>query len=249
MSNNLFQLMPMQDVSFILQYWQILAAILIGAIIEILLREFIINEFISPSLRYKINYIKNKIKKRLGNTSIQLSYSSSSTDIEQYGVGEEKIHELVEFLRKHNIDVNGQRDLYISNFPFSRIVFTGTIEFNNTSTTKGQILKSFLITLNGDVKFNSMNDDIPAIIQAMSNLKEYVSVTLGIPVQYSDNMSCKLTKLIIELSEAMKDLDITFVNFSGEIDGSMYKDKVVFHHPIDPSIIVSQLRKLVVLYT
>ncbi len=107
MSNNLFQLMPMQDVSFILQYWQILAAILIGAIIEILLREFIINEFISPSLRYKINYIKNKIKKRLGNTSIQLSYSSSSTDIEQYGVGEEKIHELVEFLRKHNIDVNG----------------------------------------------------------------------------------------------------------------------------------------------
>ena len=93
-----------------------------------------------------------------------------------------------------------------------------------------------------------MNDDIPAIIQAMSNLKEYVSVTLGIPVQYSDNMSCKLTKLIIELSEAMKDLDITFVNFSGEIDGSMNKDKVVFHHPIDPSIIVPQLRKLVVLY-
>jgi hypothetical protein len=109
----------------IVQYWQIFLGIVIEATIELFFKEFIYEEIISPSLRYKAKYFKNKIKKHIGNTSIQLSYSSSTNSIESYKISKEKIHYIAEFLKRYNINVIEQGDLLINNFPFGRTAFSG----------------------------------------------------------------------------------------------------------------------------
>jgi hypothetical protein len=57
-----------------------------------------------------------------------------------------------------------------------------------------------------------------------------------------------LNKLMLELSEAMKDLNIEFIKFGGKADVSISKDKVTYREPLTPSVILPNLRRLVTLY-
>lgn len=221
--------------------------ILVGTILDVLFREFLYNEFISPSFRHQIKVIKNKIKKKLHNTSFDLSYTSTTVGLDAKNISNEKIHEITKYLQQRRISVSEVGDIVITEYKVDNIIYAGKIEF---SISRGTIdtLQGFDITLTTEVRYNSMDDDITTLIQSVNKLKEYVALALNTPIEYKDTMFCNLKKLMLELSEAMKDLDIEFIKFGGRADVSVTKDKIVFREPIIPSIIFPNLRKLVTLY-
>lgn len=234
--------------SWFVQYWQIPAAIAAGAVAELLFREFIYEEWISPSLKYKLRYWKNHIKKRMHNTNIELSYSSRTADLSDQRVSMDKVKTITDALRQHHIPARGNMDIMIDSYQAGKMSLSGAIEFSTYSSAKGELIRDFTITLTAQVRYNSMNDEIPALIQHVSKIKEYVGMATEMPLTYSDNMSCRLAKLVMEMSHALKDMKVQYVKIGGDVELSMNKERVVFHSPSDASLVVPELRKLVVLY-
>lgn len=159
-----------QMVAWIIQNaYALFIGALITAIAEILFKVFIWDDYISPSFRFRLNYYKNKLKKWVQNSTTELSYSSRSVDIESLAIKIEKITDIVNQLRVNKIPALGSLDITIENYETGKMSMSGSIKFSTiTHESKGEILKDFTITLTTQLRYQSMNDEIPAHINTQT---------------------------------------------------------------------------------
>ena len=164
--------MGLEDVGIwiIQNVWTLAVGAIVGAVLEILFKAFIWDEYVAPSFRYQIKLLKNKIKKRLHNTTVDLSYSSRTMNLEAHRISKENIRTIADVLRAHNIMISERSDILIESYNFRKMKLSGNIELATISTSRGEILQDLGITINAQIRYNSMNDEIPAIIDIYKNI-------------------------------------------------------------------------------
>ncbi|MCW4049286.1 MAG: hypothetical protein NWE89_06060 [Candidatus Bathyarchaeota archaeon] len=218
--------------------------LIIGTFLGVIFGEFFVKPALGPVISNRVTFIRKYFWKLVKPPNIPITQISSSKKLESEISLESASELLINKLNERGIEAKFEgNNINFSNYRYGKTSSSGFIRFHYKTNEK---IESIEVDLTNMCAFQSLASEVIGLTNATNNMKELITLTLDLPIDFSDYLECNLNKLI-ELSGVFGNVILNYMHVTGDIDFDFNKNKVIFHKIIGPETI-DLLKRVIILY-
>ena len=209
---------------------EFLLSTILGAVLGALLQIFLVEPLIGPVLSNKITFFRKRIFKLIKPPKVPITIYSSSSVLggqEYSGIRDALLDNMNE---RSSFAESVGNSIRFSDFEYGLTLTDGFIRF---SLTRENIINTIEIENISLIPFNHLDSKLTGLVSSTSEIKEIVTKSMNMPLDFTDNLLCKLNNLK-SLSGIFGQIDLNYIHLSGDVDFDLGQNQILLYKIIGP---------------